>query len=65
MLKTFVGLLSVFMISFGLMITPAMAEEAATDTETPPVEAAPPEGEEAQQPEEATEEETQPEKTTE
>lgn len=52
MLKTFVGLLSVFAISFFLMIPDAMAEEAATETETPAVEAAPPEGEEAAQPEE-------------
>jgi hypothetical protein len=65
MLKTFVGLLSVFVISFGLMITPAMAEEATTDTEAPAVDAAPPEGEEAQQPEEATEEEAKPEEAAE
>ncbi|MBW2712668.1 MAG: hypothetical protein JRC77_02860 [Deltaproteobacteria bacterium] len=64
MLKTFVGLLSVFVISFGLMITPAMAEEAATE-ESPSVDAAPPEGEAAAPAEETTEEETKTEEAAE
>ncbi len=65
MLKTFVGLLSVFVISFGLMITPAMAEEATTETEAPAVEAAPPAGEEEVIVEEVVEEEVVVEETTE
>ena len=63
MLKTFVGLLSVFVLSFGLMITPAMAEDTNTETEAPSVEAAPPTQEEAKQTED--QEETQAEETEE